>query len=75
LVFLLLQFHVCFKLYLGYSRFLGLISAYQWVHIAYASKIFPDRTMTYLSLVRLCQCLENTEVDAHSPLLDGTQGP
>ena len=25
-------------------------------------------------LVRLCQCLANTEVDAHSHLLDGTQG-
>ena len=28
-----------------------------------------------LSLVSLCQCLENTEVDSHSQLLDGTQGP
>jgi hypothetical protein len=27
------------------------------------------------SLVRLCQCLTNTEVDAHSDLLDGAQGP
>ena len=26
-------------------------------------------------IVRLCQCLANTEVDAHSHLLDGTQGP
>uniref|UniRef100_A0A0V1KHL9 Uncharacterized protein n=1 Tax=Trichinella nativa TaxID=6335 RepID=A0A0V1KHL9_9BILA len=23
----------------------------------------------------LCQCLANTEVDAHGQLLDGTQGP
>jgi hypothetical protein len=28
-----------------------------------------------LSLVRLCWGLTNTEVDAHSQLLDGTQGP
>jgi hypothetical protein len=28
-----------------------------------------------LSLVRLCQCLANTEVDVHSHLLDETQGP
>ena len=27
------------------------------------------------SLLRLCQCLENAEVDAHGPLLDGTQVP
>jgi hypothetical protein len=32
------------------------------------------RTLVYLSLVRLCQCLANTEVDAHSHLLDRTQG-
>ena len=31
---------------------------------------FADRTLIYLSLVRLCQCLANTEVDAHSDLLD-----
>jgi hypothetical protein len=33
---------------------------------------FVDKTLIYLSLVRLCQCLANTEVDAHSQLLDGT---
>ena len=42
--------------------------------IAYASKI-ADKTLIYLSLVRLYQCLANTEVDVHSHLLDGTQGP
>ena len=31
--------------------------------------------MHMVSLVRLCQCLSNTEVDVHSHLLDGTQGP
>jgi hypothetical protein len=31
----------------------------------------PDIAVSY----ELCQCLENTEVDAHSHLLDGTQGP
>jgi hypothetical protein len=36
---------------------------------------FAERTLIWLSLVRLCQCLANTEVDAHSHLLDGTQGP
>ena len=38
--------------------------------IAYATK----GTVIELSRVRLCQCLANTEVDAHSYLLDGTQG-
>jgi hypothetical protein len=35
----------------------------------------PARTLIELSLVRLCQCLANTEVDAHSQLLDETRGP
>ena len=43
--------------------------------IAYASKILADRTLIEISLVRLYQCLANTEVDAHNHLLDGTQGP
>jgi hypothetical protein len=30
---------------------------------------------TYLSPERLCQCLTNTEMDAHRHPLDGTQGP
>ena len=34
-----------------------------------------ERTLIELSLVRLCRCLANTEVDAYSQLLDGTQGP
>jgi hypothetical protein len=42
--------------------------------IAYASKILLTGP-SYSSLVRLSQCLANTEVDAHSHLLDGTQGP
>jgi hypothetical protein len=37
--------------------------------LLYIQQDFADRT-----LVRLCQCLANTEVDAHSHLLDGTQG-
>jgi hypothetical protein len=32
-------------------------------------------TLIQLSLVRLCHCLANTEVDAHSHLFDGRQGP
>jgi hypothetical protein len=43
--------------------------------IAYARKIFVERILLYLSLVRLCQCLANIEVDAHSHLLDGTHDP
>jgi hypothetical protein len=35
---------------------------------------FADRTLIYLSLLRLCQWLVNTEVNVHSHLLDGTQG-
>jgi hypothetical protein len=36
---------------------------------------FAERTQIELSLVRLCWGLANTEVDAHSQLLDGSQGP
>jgi hypothetical protein len=36
---------------------------------------FADSTLTKLPLVRICKCLANTEVDDHSHLLDGTQGP
>jgi hypothetical protein len=41
-------------------------------HYCICQKDFADRTLTYL--VSLCQCLANTEVDAHSYLLDGAQG-
>jgi hypothetical protein len=41
-------------------------------HYCICQQDFADRT---LFLVRLCQCLANTELDAHSHLLDGTQGP
>jgi hypothetical protein len=34
-----------------------------------------DRRLIQLSHVRLCQCLTNREVDAHSHPLDGAQGP
>jgi hypothetical protein len=34
-----------------------------------------ERTLIWLSLVRLCQGLANTEVDAHSQLLYGSHGP
>ena len=43
--------------------------------IAYTSKILLRRTQIQMSLVRLCRGLANTEVDAHSQLLDGSQGP
>jgi hypothetical protein len=41
--------------------------------IAYTSKILL--VLIKLSLVRLCRGLANTEVGAHSQLLDGSQGP
>jgi hypothetical protein len=50
------------------------INRYQTQTLLHMSD-FADRTLKELSLVRLCQCLVNTEVDAHSHLLDGTQGP
>jgi hypothetical protein len=34
-----------------------------------------DRSLIYMFSERLCQCLTNTEVFAHSHLLDGAQGP
>jgi hypothetical protein len=40
------------------------------VTIAYSSKILLKET-----LVRVCRGLANTEVDAHSQLLEGSQGP
>jgi hypothetical protein len=42
---------------------------------AYTSKILSKgpRCST-ISLVRLCRGLANTEVDAHSQLMDGSQG-
>ena len=43
--------------------------------IAYTSKILLKGPRYELSLVRLCRGLANTEVDAHSQLLDGSQGP
>jgi hypothetical protein len=33
-----------------------------------------DRSLIKLSPMRLCQCLANTDVDAHSYPLDGAQG-
>jgi hypothetical protein len=44
-------------------------------HYCICQKDFADRTLIWLFLVRLCQCLANTEVDGDSQLLDGTQGP
>jgi hypothetical protein len=44
-------------------------------HYCICQKDFTEGTLLKLSPIRLCQCLANTEVDAHSHLLDGTQGP
>jgi hypothetical protein len=41
-------------------------------HYFICQKEFADRIP---SLVRLCQCLANTELDAHSHLFHGAQGP
>jgi hypothetical protein len=38
-------------------------------HYCICQQDFADRTLIELSLVRLCQCLAITEVDAHSHLL------
>jgi hypothetical protein len=43
--------------------------------IAYTSKILLKGPRYKLSLVRICGGLANTEVDAHSQLLDGSQVP
>jgi hypothetical protein len=42
-------------------------------HYCGCQQDFADRTL--ISLVRLCQCLINTEVDAHSHSFDEAQGP
>jgi hypothetical protein len=44
-------------------------------HYCICQQDCAERTLVQLSLVRLCQRLANTEVDAHSHLLDGTQDP
>jgi hypothetical protein len=36
---------------------------------------FAERTLIYMSLVRVCWCLTNTEVDAHSQLLVDHRAP
>jgi hypothetical protein len=43
-------------------------------YIVRLRKLPAERTLIELSLVSLCRDLINTEVDAHSQLLDGTQG-
>jgi hypothetical protein len=51
------------------------INSHQTQIILHMPARFCDGTLIYLSLVRLCQCLANIEVDVHSYLLDGTEGP
>ena len=43
-------------------------------HYCICQQDFAEGTLIQLSLMRLCQYLANTEVDAHSHLQDGTQG-
>ena len=38
-------------------------------------EVLADRSLIWLSPERLCQCLTNTEVYAHSHPLNGAQGP
>ena len=51
------------------------IISHQTQTLLHMQKDFAEGTLLYLSHMRLCQCLANTEVDAHSHLLDGTLGP
>jgi hypothetical protein len=51
------------------------IISHQTQTLCICQQDFAERTLIQLSLVRLCQCLANTEVDAHSQILDGTQTP
>jgi hypothetical protein len=44
-------------------------------HSCICQQDLAERTLIELSLVTLCQCLVNIEVDAHNHLFDGTQGP
>jgi hypothetical protein len=43
-------------------------------HYCMCQQDFSDRALIELSLVRLCQCLTNTEEDAHSHPLGGAKG-
>jgi hypothetical protein len=48
---------------------------WQWLPGSISSEEHAERTQIELSLVRLCRALANIEVDAHSQLLGGSQGP
>jgi hypothetical protein len=43
-------------------------------HYCGCQQVLADGSLIYLSPERLCQCLTNTEFDAHSHPVDGTQG-
>ena len=49
-------------------------SASKCAHYHICQQDFVERTLIWMSLVRLFQGLANTEVDAHSQLLDGSGG-
>ena len=51
------------------------INNHQTQSLGRCQQVPADRSLILLSLGRLWQCLANTEVDAHSHLLDGSQGP
>jgi hypothetical protein len=44
-------------------------------HSCGCQQVLADRSLIKLSAKRLCQCLTNTEMDAHSHALDRAQDP
>ena len=51
------------------------INKNQTKHYCGCQQELADRSLIKLSSERLCQCLTNTEVDAHSHPLEGAQDP
>ena len=51
----------------SFSSFVAVIMSSSKYPVPWSINIF--------TLIEICQCLANTEVDAHRHLLDGTQGP
>jgi hypothetical protein len=57
---------------------LGIVRLYWWwenENLPHLQQELADRSLIWLSPERLCQCLTNTKVDAHSHPLDRAQGP
>jgi hypothetical protein len=58
----------------GSFQFLAIIKKAAMNIVDHVSFELADRSLIYLSPERLCQCLTNTEVNAHRHPLDGAQG-